>query len=238
MLKHFRKMYWKSRDRGHEIRFILMTEFFIGVIIVAIFASISVYEKQHLEGLGQSSVTGCAVSGEAVTGSSVSGTSVTGTGADGSASGTAATGSTGSETSETATIIEDIDISSMTQLLSFMNDSDYETLIHQVIALAKIHGSNSATLLPNYQDIGETDFDVIKYVKLDDDTIIACNINLDRGGVGATVSDKSLTKLKAEAKAKEKASGTNAKKSKESTKKKSKHRSKKAKSKHRKHAKR
>ena len=282
MLKHKRKMYWKSRDRGHEIRFILMTEFFIGVIIVAIFASLSVYEKKHLEDLRQGFVTGSAVSGEAVTGSSVSGTAVIGTGTDGSVSGTAATGSAGSPGSEApktglseahspdsatsdptstegiypgstdprdesstdtptsgnSTTIDGIDISSMTQLLSFMNDSDYDTLIHQVIALAKIHGSNSATLLPDYQDIGETDFDVIKYVKLDDDTIIACNINLDRSGVGATISDKSLAKLKAEAKAKEKASGTNAKKAKEATKKKSKHKSKKSKSKRKKHAKR
>ena len=66
----------------------------------------------------------------------------------------------------------------------------------------------------------------------DDDTIIACNINLDRGGVEATISDKSLAKLKAEAKAKEKASGANTKKAKGTTKKKSKHKSKKSKSKH------
>ncbi|MBQ6538011.1 MAG: hypothetical protein IJL75_03810 [Eubacterium sp.] len=266
MFKGFRKMYWKSRDHGHEIRFILVTEFFIGLLIAGALTAWMLIDKQHLK--NQSDPTSePVVSGSAVSGTSVSGTAVSGSGTGGDATSgsgvsadsisgpaTAAPSASPDQTDDphasgtpydenpsqviTSTTVDGIDVSSMSQLLSFMSDSDYEELIHQVVALAKIHGSASATLLTDYQDIGETDFDVIKYVKLDDDTIISCNINLDRGGVGTTVSDKSLAKLKAEAKAKEKASGANTKKAKGATKKKSKHKSKKAKSKHRKHAKR
>lgn len=246
MFKHLRKLYWKSRDRGHEIRFMLiyMTLFLALIagasVITCSALGISVtISRSDTESESRSSiditskseplsknmnnsdisesfaVSGAdytlSVSGSASTVNEINSVEPTAdrTNYDvplpsplpGQISSPVVSTPSSTSTSEDSSV----DVSSLEKLLSFMSDSAYEDLKSQVMDFALNKASHKARYLENYQDIGESDFDVIKYVALDDGSVLACRINLDRGGVSVSMSDKTEAILKKEAKTKDKA---------------------------------
>lgn len=257
MFKHLRKMYWKSRDHGHEIRFMLITMILLlgviagaGVITCGALGISVTISKSAPESdpklASQSESEANEVEKPDGSGNPVASGSATTLSASGSASAgymstaeadqsTTATfqpstlpGQISSPAAQTTTPTEtSVDVSSLEQLLSFMSDSAYEDLKSQVVNLALSKGCQRATLLSDYQDAGESDFDVIKYVALEDGSVLSCQINLDRGGVNVSLSNKTEAVLEKEAKAKEKAA--------KSVEKKKKSRGKKSKSKKSKH---
>lgn len=244
MFKHLRKLYWKSRDRGHEIRFMLiyMTLFLALIagasVITCSALGISVtISRSDTESESRSSTDITSKSeplSKNMNNSNISESfAVSGADYTLSVSGSASTANEVKSVEQTADRTNydspissalpgqisspaistpaptptpadsSVDISSLEKFLSFMSDSAYEDLKSQVTDFALSKASHKARYLEDYQDIGESDFDVIKYVVLDDGSVLACRINLDRGGVSVSMSDKTEAILKKEAKAKE-----------------------------------
>ncbi len=187
VIKNFRRMYWYQRDRGKGKKFLV----FVTVMILS-FASvagvgvrkIALHTMKPRNAVRHEVKHSKVASGQAISGSVVESTEDDGEGE---------TEKLTEENSKNAEIV--VDTSGMKNLLGFMSEEAYASVVSQIEEKCKNANITTAKKL-DFQETGSTDFDVISYILLGNDKVCKCSYNLKNCAV--SIEDTSLTQVDVE----------------------------------------
>lgn len=91
------------------------------------------------------------------------------------------------ETPDTYPIRDNVDVSGLDSFLAFMKDDVYEKFTNDIVQLCKKENYHSVVKLP-FQQIGKTDYDVVSFIKMSDETIYSVVYNLKNNQYTISVS--------------------------------------------------